>query len=68
MLALSLKIGTDSVVKDRILDLLSRGEEEESRGEDVSTCDPVVNHSETISHTVSVPLQTTLGTLEEIAC
>ncbi|XP_060758030.1 acid-sensing ion channel 2 [Neoarius graeffei] len=56
------------VVKDRILDLLSRGEEEESRGEDVSTCDPVVNHSETISHTVSVPLQTTLGTLEEIAC
>ncbi|XP_027016903.1 acid-sensing ion channel 2 isoform X2 [Tachysurus fulvidraco] len=56
------------VVKDRILDLLSRGEEEESRGEDVSTCDPVVNHSETISHTVSVPLQTTLGTLDEIAC
>lgn len=33
-----------------------------------STCDPVVNHSESISHTVSVPLQTTLGTLEEIAC
>uniref|UniRef100_A0A8B9H5D3 Acid-sensing (proton-gated) ion channel 2 n=1 Tax=Astyanax mexicanus TaxID=7994 RepID=A0A8B9H5D3_ASTMX len=56
------------VVKERLLDLLSRDEEEESRGEDVSTCDPVVNHSETISHTVSVPLQTTLGTLEEIAC
>ncbi|MBN3309591.1 ZBED1 protein, partial [Amia calva] len=33
-----------------------------------STCDPVPNHSEAISHTVSVPLQTTLGTLEEIAC
>ncbi len=33
-----------------------------------STCDPVVNHSESISHTISVPLQTTLGTLEEIAC
>lgn len=28
----------------------------------------MVNHSESISHTVSVPLQTTLGTLEEIAC
>jgi len=26
------------------------------------------NHSETISHTVNVPLQATLGTLEEIAC
>uniref|UniRef100_A0A8C1C5Z5 Acid-sensing ion channel 2 n=1 Tax=Cyprinus carpio carpio TaxID=630221 RepID=A0A8C1C5Z5_CYPCA len=56
------------VVKERLLDLLNREEEEESRGEDVSTCDPVVNHSESISHTVSVPLQTTLGTLEEIAC
>ncbi|XP_063079136.1 acid-sensing ion channel 2 [Engraulis encrasicolus] len=56
------------VVKEKLLDLLSREEEEESHGEDVSTCDPVVNHSETISHTVSVPLQTTLGTLEEIAC
>ena len=33
-----------------------------------SSCDPVGNHSEAISHTVSVPLQTTLGTLEEIAC
>lgn len=33
-----------------------------------SSCDPVANHSETISHTVTVPLQTTLGTLEEIAC
>ncbi|XP_055047973.2 acid-sensing ion channel 2 isoform X4 [Misgurnus anguillicaudatus] len=56
------------VVKERLLDMLNREEEEESRGEDVSTCDPVVNHSETISHSVSVPLQTTLGTLEEIAC
>ncbi|KPP80209.1 hypothetical protein Z043_100160 [Scleropages formosus] len=56
------------VMKDRLLDLLSREDEEESRGEDVSTCDPVANHSEAISHTVSVPLQTTLGTLEEIAC
>ncbi|XP_016122911.1 acid-sensing ion channel 2 [Sinocyclocheilus grahami] len=56
------------VVKERLLDLLNREEEEESHGEDVSTCDPVVNHSESISHTVSVPLQTTLGTLEEIAC
>lgn len=33
-----------------------------------SSCDPVANHSESISHTVTVPLQTTLGTLEEIAC
>ncbi|XP_026098655.1 acid-sensing ion channel 2-like [Carassius auratus] len=56
------------VVKEKLLDLLNREEEEESHGEDVSTCDPVVNHSESISHTVSVPLQTTLGTLEEIAC
>ncbi|XP_055745054.1 acid-sensing ion channel 2-like [Salvelinus fontinalis] len=56
------------VVKDKLLDLLSRDDEEESHGEDVSSCDPVANHSEAISHTVSVPLQTTLGTLEEIAC
>uniref|UniRef100_A0A3Q3J1F1 Acid sensing ion channel subunit 2 n=1 Tax=Monopterus albus TaxID=43700 RepID=A0A3Q3J1F1_MONAL len=56
------------VVKDRLLDLLNREEEEESHGEDVSSCDPVANHSESISHTVTVPLQTTLGTLEEIAC
>ncbi|XP_048859131.1 acid-sensing ion channel 2 isoform X2 [Brienomyrus brachyistius] len=56
------------VIKDRLLDMLSREEEEGSRGEDVSTCDPMVNHSEAISHTVSVPLQTALGTLEEIAC
>lgn len=33
-----------------------------------SSCDPVANHTESISHTVTVPLQTTLGTLEEIAC
>uniref|UniRef100_A0A8C7Z987 Acid sensing ion channel subunit 2 n=1 Tax=Oryzias sinensis TaxID=183150 RepID=A0A8C7Z987_9TELE len=33
-----------------------------------SSCDPVANHSESISHTVTVPLQTTLSTLEEIAC
>ncbi|XP_012991345.2 acid-sensing ion channel 2 isoform X2 [Esox lucius] len=56
------------VVKDKLLDILSRDEEEESHGEDVSSCDPVANHSEAISHTVSVPMQTTLGTLEEIAC
>ncbi|XP_028841363.1 acid-sensing ion channel 2 isoform X4 [Denticeps clupeoides] len=56
------------MVKERLLDYLHRDEEDESRGEDVSTCDPAVNHSESISHTVSVPLQTTLGTLEEIAC
>lgn len=34
----------------------------------MSTCDTMPNHSETISHTVNVPLQTALGTLEEIAC
>ncbi|MEQ2275295.1 Acid-sensing ion channel 2 [Xenotaenia resolanae] len=56
------------VVKDRLLDLLSREEEDESHAEEVSSCDPVANHSESISHTVTVPLQTTLGTLEEIAC
>lgn len=33
-----------------------------------STCDPVPNHSESLSHTVTVPLQAPLGTLEEIAC
>ncbi|TNM97021.1 hypothetical protein fugu_015177, partial [Takifugu bimaculatus] len=33
------------VLKERLLDLLSREEEEESRGEDVSSCDPVANHS-----------------------
>uniref|UniRef100_A0AAV2KIA2 Acid-sensing ion channel 2 n=1 Tax=Knipowitschia caucasica TaxID=637954 RepID=A0AAV2KIA2_KNICA len=56
------------VVKERLLDLLSREEEEESHAEEVSSCDPVANHSESISHTVAVPLQATLGTLEEIAC
>ncbi|XP_055079602.1 acid-sensing ion channel 2 [Periophthalmus magnuspinnatus] len=56
------------VVKERLLDLLSREEEEESHAEEVSSCDPVANHSESISHTVAVPLQTALGTLEEIAC
>ncbi|XP_076851881.1 acid-sensing ion channel 2 isoform X3 [Brachyhypopomus gauderio] len=56
------------VLKEKLLDLLSRDEEEESQGEDARACEAVVNHSETISHTVSVPLQTTLGTLEEIAC
>uniref|UniRef100_A0A8C6USI8 Acid-sensing (proton-gated) ion channel 2 n=1 Tax=Neogobius melanostomus TaxID=47308 RepID=A0A8C6USI8_9GOBI len=56
------------VVKERLLDLLSREEEEESHAEEVSSCDPVANHSESISHTVTVPLQTALGTLEEIAC
>ncbi|XP_015217554.1 acid-sensing ion channel 2 isoform X1 [Lepisosteus oculatus] len=56
------------VLRDRLLDFLSKEEEEGSHDENVSTCDPVPNHSEAISHTVSVPLQTTLGTLEEIAC
>ncbi|KAK7938991.1 hypothetical protein WMY93_002317 [Mugilogobius chulae] len=54
------------VVKERLMDLLSREEEEESHAEEVSSCDPVANHSESISHTVAVPLQTC--TLEEIAC
>ncbi|KAJ8414270.1 hypothetical protein AAFF_G00051400 [Aldrovandia affinis] len=54
------------VIREKLLDFLSREEEEGSHRE--STCDPVANHSEAISHTVSVPLQTTLGTLEEIAC
>ncbi|XP_053708440.1 acid-sensing ion channel 2 isoform X2 [Synchiropus splendidus] len=52
------------VVKERLLDLLSREEEEESHGEE-SSCDPVANHTESISHTVTMPLQ---ATLEEIAC
>ncbi|XP_035254020.1 acid-sensing ion channel 2-like isoform X2 [Anguilla anguilla] len=56
------------VMKERLLELMCREDEEGSHGEDVSTCDPVGNHSEGISHTVSVPLQSTLGTLEEIAC
>uniref|UniRef100_A0AAY5EV02 Acid sensing ion channel subunit 2 n=1 Tax=Electrophorus electricus TaxID=8005 RepID=A0AAY5EV02_ELEEL len=56
------------VMKERLLDLLRRDEEEGSQREDVRACDTVVNHSETISHTTSVPLQTALGTLEEIAC
>ncbi|XP_048686344.1 acid-sensing ion channel 2 isoform X3 [Caretta caretta] len=56
------------LIKERLLDLLGKEEEEGSHDENVSTCDPMPNHSETISHTVNVPLQTTLGTLEEIAC
>ncbi|XP_057716956.1 acid-sensing ion channel 2 isoform X1 [Corythoichthys intestinalis] len=53
------------VVRDRLLDLLSREDEEEGRRADVTSCDPVANHSESISHSVAVPLQ---ATLEEIAC
>nr|XP_057904300.1 acid-sensing ion channel 2 isoform X1 [Doryrhamphus excisus] len=56
------------VLRDRLLDLLSPEDEEEGRRGDVTSCDPVANHSESISHSVAVPLQTTLGTLEEIAC
>ncbi|MGH0129620.1 UNVERIFIED_CONTAM: hypothetical protein FKN15_034497 [Acipenser sinensis] len=56
------------VMKDRLLNFLSKEEEEEIHDENMSTCDPMPNHSESISHTVSVPLQTTLGTLGEIAC
>ncbi|XP_028675304.1 acid-sensing ion channel 2 isoform X1 [Erpetoichthys calabaricus] len=56
------------VLKERLLDFLNKEEEEANRDENVGPCDPLPNHSETISHTVSVPLQTTLGTLEEIAC
>ncbi|XP_061837288.1 acid-sensing ion channel 2 isoform X1 [Nerophis lumbriciformis] len=56
------------VVRERLLDLLSPEDEEEGRRGDVTSCDPVANHSESISHSVAVPLQTTLGTLEEIAC
>ncbi|XP_061089052.1 acid-sensing ion channel 2-like isoform X2 [Conger conger] len=56
------------VMRDKLLDLMIREDEEGSHREDVSTCDPVANHSEAISHNVSMPLQTTLSTLEEITC
>ncbi|NXK76890.1 ASIC2 protein, partial [Amazona guildingii] len=56
------------LIKEKLLDLLGKEEEEGSHDENVSTCDPMPNHSESISHTVTVPLQATLGTLEEIAC
>ncbi|KAM4691301.1 acid-sensing ion channel 2 isoform 2-T2 [Rhinophrynus dorsalis] len=56
------------LIKEKFLDLLGKENEEGGRTEDMSTCDTMPNHSETISHTVTVPLQGTLGTLEEIAC
>ncbi|KAM8946057.1 acid-sensing ion channel 2 isoform 1-T1 [Pelodytes ibericus] len=56
------------LIKEKLLDLLGRENEEGGPAEDLSTCDTMPNHSETISHTVTVPLQATLGTLEEIAC
>ncbi|XP_073735524.1 acid-sensing ion channel 2 isoform X3 [Callorhinus ursinus] len=56
------------LIKEKLLDLLGKEEDEGSHEENVSTCDTMPNHSETISHTVNVPLQTALGTLEEIAC
>ncbi|XP_056404562.1 acid-sensing ion channel 2 [Hyla sarda] len=56
------------LIKEKLLDLLGRDNEEGRHTEDLSTCDNMPNHSETISHTVTVPLQATLGTLEEIAC
>ncbi|TKC43312.1 hypothetical protein EI555_019400 [Monodon monoceros] len=60
--------GGMDLIKDKLLDLLGKEEEERSHDENVSTCDPMPNHSENISHSVNVPLQTALGTLEEIAC
>ncbi|XP_036983966.1 acid-sensing ion channel 2 isoform X2 [Artibeus jamaicensis] len=56
------------LIKEKLLDLLGKEEDEGSHDENVSTCETMPNHSETISHTVNVPLQTALGTLEEIAC
>ncbi|KAM5135924.1 acid-sensing ion channel 2 isoform 2-T2 [Mantella aurantiaca] len=56
------------LIKEKLLDLLGKENEEGGHTEDLSTCDNMPNHSETISHTVTVPLQATLGTLEEIAC
>uniref|UniRef100_A0A8C3R4K4 Acid-sensing ion channel 2 n=1 Tax=Cyanoderma ruficeps TaxID=181631 RepID=A0A8C3R4K4_9PASS len=56
------------LIKEKLLDLLGKEEEDGSHDENVSTCDPVPNHSESLSHTVTVPLQAPLGTLEEIAC
>lgn len=56
------------LIKEKLLDLLGKEEDEGSPDENVSTCETMPNHSETISHTVTVPLQTALGTLEEIAC
>ncbi|XP_075439309.1 LOW QUALITY PROTEIN: acid-sensing ion channel 2-like, partial [Ascaphus truei] len=56
------------LIKEKLIDLLGREDEERSRAENLSTCDNMPNHSETISHTVTVPLQATLGTLDEIAC
>ncbi|XP_075703108.1 acid-sensing ion channel 2 isoform X2 [Rhinoderma darwinii] len=56
------------LIKEKLLDLMGRDNEEGRHTEDLSTCDNMPNHSETISHTVTVPLQATLGTLEEIAC
>nr|XP_003933075.2 acid-sensing ion channel 2 [Saimiri boliviensis boliviensis] len=56
------------LIKEKLLDLLGKEEDEGSHDENASTCDTMPNHSETISHTVNVPLQTALGTLEEIAC
>ncbi|CAH2302822.1 Acid-sensing ion channel 2 [Pelobates cultripes] len=56
------------LIKEKLLDLLGRENEDGRRAEDMSTCDTMPNHSETISHTVTVPLQATMGTLEEIAC
>ncbi|NXT62055.1 ASIC2 protein, partial [Chaetops frenatus] len=56
------------LIKEKLLDFLGKEEEDGSHDENVSTCDPVPNHSESLSHTVTVPLQAPLGTLEEIAC
>ncbi|NXB58423.1 ASIC2 protein, partial [Struthidea cinerea] len=56
------------LIKEKLLDLLGKEDEDGSHDENVSTCDPVPNHSESLSHTVTVPLQAPLGTLEEIAC
>ncbi|KAG8140033.1 hypothetical protein E2320_002760, partial [Naja naja] len=56
------------LIKEKLFDLLGPEEEEGSHDENVSTCEPLSNHSDPTSHTVTVPLQTTLGTLEEIAC
>ncbi|XP_070623071.1 acid-sensing ion channel 2-like [Erythrolamprus reginae] len=56
------------LIKEKLFDLFGPEEEEGSHDENVSTCEPLSNHSDPTSHTLTVPLQTTLGTLEEIAC
>ncbi|XP_030077307.1 LOW QUALITY PROTEIN: acid-sensing ion channel 2-like [Microcaecilia unicolor] len=56
------------LIKEKLLDLLGKENDEESHNENLGPCNTVPNHAEATDHTVNVPLHSALGTVEEITC